>query len=199
MEDKGSVTHWIHAIKKGESAAANALWEHYFDKLVRLARRKLDGMPRRIADEEDVALSAFDSFCRAAAQGRFPDLADRDSLWRLLIQMTARKAVDLIRYNARQKRKVLGESVLGQEESTDAQGFAQVIGDEPTPEFAAMVTEEYERLLALLEDPELEEIAIAKMEGFKNAEIARQRGCAVRTVERQLHLIRRKWDEERPS
>ena len=95
MEDKGSVTHWIHAIKKGESAAANALWEHYFDKLVRLARRKLDGMPRRIADEEDVALSAFDSFCRAAKKGRFPDLADRDGLWRLLIQMTVRKAVDL--------------------------------------------------------------------------------------------------------
>ncbi len=56
MEDKGSVTHWIHAIKTGESAAASALWERYFEKLVRLARGKLDGMPRRIADEEDVAL-----------------------------------------------------------------------------------------------------------------------------------------------
>ena len=199
LEDKGSITHWIHEIKSGESAAANALWEHYFEKLVRLARRKLDGVPRRIADEEDVALSAFDSFCRAAKKGRFPDLADRDGLWRLLIQMTARKAVDLIRYNSRQKRKVLGESVLGKGESTDAQGIAQVIGDEPTPEFAAMVTEEYERLLALLEDPELEAIAVAKMEGFENTEIARKHGCAVRTVERQLHLIRRKWEQERPA
>ncbi len=202
LEDKGSITHWIHEIKRGESAAANALWERYFEKLVRLARRKLDGMPRGIADEEDVALSAFDSFCRAAAKGRFPDLADRDGLWRLLIQMTARKAVDLIRYNERKKRKVFGESAIGDTDATDAteaQGFAQVIGDEPTPEFAAMVTEEYERLLALLEDPELEAIAIAKMEGFKNAEIARDRGCSVRTVERQLHLIRRKWEQERPS
>ena len=137
MDDKGSVTHWIHEIKKGESAAANALWELYFEKLVRLARGKLDGMPRRVADEEDVALSAFHSFCQAAKKGRFPDLADRGSLWRLLLQMTARKAVDLIRYNARKKRQVLGESALGKGESTDAQGFAQVIGDEPTPEFAA--------------------------------------------------------------
>ena len=172
MTNEHSVTHWIHEIKKGESAAANALWELFFEKLVGVARRKLDGRPRRMADEEDVALSAFDSFCRAAAKGRFPDLADRDGLCRLLIQMTARKAVDLIRYNARQKRQVLGESVLGKGESTDAQGFAQVIGDEPTPEFAAMVTEEYERLLALLDDPELEAIAVAKMEGFKNFWVA---------------------------
>ena len=113
--------------------------------------------------------------------------------------MTARKAVDLRRYNERKKRKVLGESAIGHADATEAQGIAQVIGDEPTPEFAAMVTEEYERLLALLEDPELEAIAIAKMEGFKNAEIATKQGCAVRTVERQLHLIRRKWEQERTS
>ncbi len=55
MKDERSITHCIHKIKEGESAAANALWEHYFEKLVRLARRKLDGMPRRMADEEDVA------------------------------------------------------------------------------------------------------------------------------------------------
>ena len=111
MSDEGRVTHWIQEVKKGDSDAASALWERYFERLVRLARSKLDGMPRRIADEEDVALAAFHSFCKAAAGGRFPDLADRDGLWRLLLQMTARKTVDLIRYNAREKRKVLGETV----------------------------------------------------------------------------------------
>ena len=199
MDDEGSVTHWIHEIKKGESAAANALWGRYFEKLVRLARGKLDGTPRRIADEEDVALGAFHSFCQAAKRGRFPDLADRDSLWRLLLQLTARKAVDLIRYNARQKRQVLGESVLGKAESTDAQGFAQVIGDAPTPEFAAQVAEEYQRLLATLEDEELRVLAVARMEGYTNTEIAGRLDCSLRTVERQLHLIRKKWEHERTS
>jgi len=60
--------------------------------LVGLARTKLHGSPRRVADEEDVALSAFDSFCRNAAQGRFPQLFDRDGLWKLLVLLTARKA-----------------------------------------------------------------------------------------------------------
>ena len=55
-------------------------------------------MPRVAADEEDVALSAFDSFCRGAQRGRFPQLDDRDNLWRLLVVITSRKAVDLAQH-----------------------------------------------------------------------------------------------------
>src|SRR6478672_9490680 len=88
----GSVSHWIHLIKAGENDAAQPLWERYFQRLARFARKELQGNPRRLADEEDVALSAFDSFCRGAAAGRFPQLADRDDLWRLLLVITARKA-----------------------------------------------------------------------------------------------------------
>jgi hypothetical protein len=75
---EGSVICWISQLKAGERQAAQALWERYFRQLVVRARQKLRGLPRRAADEEDVALSAFDKFCRAAEQGRFPDLADRE-------------------------------------------------------------------------------------------------------------------------
>ena len=57
----GSVTHWFEELKQGDSAAAQALWERYFPELVRLARQKLRGAPRRAADEEDVAASAMKS------------------------------------------------------------------------------------------------------------------------------------------
>lgn len=195
MSSKGSVTHWIEQLKVGErNAAAQALWERYFQKLVRFARRKLEGMPRRVADEEDVALSAFKSFCQATKKGRFPDLTDRDDLWRLLLRITADKTVDLIRYNARQKRKALGESVLGTGRDSDARGFAQVVGDDPTPQFAAIMAEEYRRLLDLLEDPVLQNLAELKLEGHTNAEISGRLNCSLRTVERQLHLIRKKWE-----
>lgn len=50
--------------------------------------------------------------------------------------------------------------------------------------------------LARLEDPKLQDLALAKMEGYTNEETARQRGCSVRTVERRLHLIRKKWQRE---
>src|SRR5262245_60587 len=99
-----SVTQWIDRLKAGDPDAAQKLWERYFRRLVGLARKKLRSAPRRAADEEDVALSAFDSFCRNAEQGRFPQLLDRDSLWRLLVVFTARKSAHLRRDEGRQKR-----------------------------------------------------------------------------------------------
>ena len=100
MEADGSVTHWIYELKAGREHAAQQLWERYYERLVRLVRVELRGANRRVSDEEDVAISVFDAFCRAAESGRFPNLADRDSLWRLLVRMAARKAIDLRRHHA---------------------------------------------------------------------------------------------------
>jgi hypothetical protein len=96
MTAAGSVTHWLSQLKAGDPAAAQKLWERYFRRLVGLARKKLQEAPRRAADEEDVALSAFATFCRRAEDGQFSQLSDRDGLWRLLVVITARKAIRLV-------------------------------------------------------------------------------------------------------
>jgi DNA-directed RNA polymerase specialized sigma24 family protein len=188
MDLEGSVTGWIERLKAGDPEAARPVWERYFHRLVSLARRRLQGAPRAAADEEDVALSAFDSFCRAAEEGRFPRLEDRDDLWRLLVVITERKALDLARAQRRLKRgggRVAGESALG-----------RVAAPEPTPAFAALVAEECRRLLGALNDDGLRSLALLKMEGYANEEIGRRLGCALRTVERKLALIRELWREE---
>ena len=187
MSSSDSVSEWLLGVKRGESTAAQRLWERYFDRLVHEARKKLAGAKPRIADEEDIALSAFDSFCRAAKDGRFTSLKDRDGLWRLLIRMTAHKAVDQLRREGRQKRgggHVRGESAL-----------IDVVGDAPTPEFAAMMADQTRRLLEVL-DPEVRPVALAKLEGYRNSEVAEQLDCSVSTVERKLRLIRRIWKRE---
>jgi DNA-directed RNA polymerase specialized sigma24 family protein len=203
MSSEGSVTRWIDQLQAGNRAAAQPLWERYFQQLVYLARKKLQGNPRRAADEEDVALSAFDSFCRAAENQRFPQLMDRDSLWRLLVVLTARKALHLIRDERRQKRgggQVLDGMAL---RPTTPEGgemeLDQVIGSEPTPAFAAQVAEECRRLLDLLVDDELRFIALSRMESFSTEEIADRLGCAPRTVERKLRRIRILWSTESQS
>ena len=86
MPDNASVTSWIAGLKQGDEDSAHALWQRYFEKLVRLTRERLGDGSRRVADEQDVAVSAFKSLCDFAA------LADREELWRLLTTITASKS-----------------------------------------------------------------------------------------------------------
>jgi DNA-directed RNA polymerase specialized sigma24 family protein len=200
MDSHGSVSRWIDGARQGDDRAADRLWQRYFHQLVGLARAALKGAPRRAADEEDVALSAFDSFCRGAEAGRFPDLTDRDNLWRLLVVLTRRKAAHLKRDERRLKRgggAVLDQAALARPAGAEEgqADFDWAVGEEPTPAFAAQMAEECERLLLRLEDPALRALAVSKMEGYTNAEIAAQVGCCVSTVERRLQLIRRVWTE----
>jgi DNA-directed RNA polymerase specialized sigma24 family protein len=200
VSSPGSVTHWIKQLKGGKRAAVRPLWESYFQQLVARTRQKLLGMPRRAADEEDVALSAFDSFCRAAEQGRFPQLHDRHDLWQLLIVIADRKAHDLAKYEHRQRRgggKVLDEGAVPAEDTNPGSSpLARAKSAEPTPALAAQVAEECRRLLALLGDEELQDVALRKMEGYSVEEIAAQTGWVPRTVQRRLRLIRRIWEQE---
>jgi RNA polymerase sigma factor (sigma-70 family) len=193
MSSAGSHTHWVRGLKAGDQDAAQQLWQRYFEKLVGLARKKLWGARRRVDDEEDVALSAFDSFCRGAAGGRFPKLLDRNDLWGLLIVITARKAIDLVQHERRDR--VAGESALPGPPGDAAAGIEQVVGKEPSPEFAAQVAEEYQQLLDRLGDDRLQAVAQSKLEGYTNAEIAAKLGCSVRTVEQKLRAIRAIWRE----
>jgi RNA polymerase sigma factor (sigma-70 family) len=200
-EHLSSVPQWLARLKVGDHAAATKLWERYSHRLVSLARQRLRGSPRRAADEEDVALSAFDSFCRRAEAGSFPKLDDRDDVWNLLLTIVWRKADKLRQYEGRQKRgggAVRGDSALPGAEDTTSQpgGLAAVADEEPTPEEAAVCAEEFDRLLALLPDPGLRRIALLRFEGYANAEIAQQLRCVVSTVERRLKRIRALWQKE---
>jgi DNA-directed RNA polymerase specialized sigma24 family protein len=202
----GSVTLWIGKLKAGDPDAVQKLWEDYFQRLVGLARTKLQAVARGMADEEDVALSAFHSFCRRAEEGRFPRLTDRHDLWQLLVLLTVRKASTLVQQERRQKRgggKVRNASAMAggiTPSSPSGHGeqlsFADLVGREPDPGFAAQVAEECRRLLEKLGDATLQAIAVWKMEGHTNDEIAAKLGRCTGTIERKLQLIRSIWETE---
>jgi DNA-directed RNA polymerase specialized sigma24 family protein len=196
MSSQGSVTRWLGPIQDGDPAAAQQLWERYFPRLVGLARKKLQSSPRRAADEEDVALSAFDSFCRNARRGMFPQLSDRDSLWRLLVVITARKAGHLLRDEGRQKRVGRARAAPPAGGGAGEVTIEQIVSREPSPEFATVVAEECRRLLSLLGHDQLRTVALLKMEGYTNAEIARVLDYTVRSIKRKLQLIRALWEKE---
>lgn len=193
---QGSVTRWIEQLRAGDQAAADPLWQRYFERLVALARARLLRGPRRAADEEDVALSAFHSFCRAAEKGGFPKLEDREDLWRLLATFTRRKAAHLLRDCARLKRGGGAGRTSPEDSADEAIDLELIAGEEPSPALLAEMAEECRRLLARLGDETLRAVAVWKMEGYTNEEIAGKLACVPRTIERKLRLIRAIWESE---
>lgn len=195
MEDSAFVTNWISRVKHGDAVAAERIWANYYSRLIALARKRLRGSSAAVADEEDIVVSVFESFYRAAENGRFPDLNSRDDLWRLLLQMAARKVVDHHRHENRLVRGGAAVTATLSDGSSDDEVLSAV-GNEPSPEMVAMMTESCEQLLDHLADDQLRELAVGKMEGYSNSELAIRLDCSERTVERRLHLIRKKVTRE---
>ena len=197
MSSPGSVSHCIADLKTGDQAAAGELCKRYFAELVRLARKKLRGASRRVADEEDVVVDVLDSLCCGAQRGRFPLLTDRDDLWRLLTVLTERKAANQVNREAARKRgggKVRGESVFDRADGAASEpGIQGVAGKAPCPATLGELKEGFDTMLAALEDETLQKIAIWSMEGYTNQEIATRMGRSLSSVDRKLKLIRHKW------
>lgn len=182
---EGSVTAWVNRLAAGDGDAAGPLWDRYFRRMVSLAAGRLPG---RRGDAEDVALSAFFQFCRAAADQRFARLASRDDLWHLLVVLTARKALDWRKRLSARKRG--GPT----HELPD-----EVLAPGTDPALAAVVGDEIRALFDKLDGDDLRDIARLKLDGFTNDEIAARLGCTVRTVCRRLALIRDIWEDAVPA
>lgn len=188
------VSVWIKELKQADDSAAEKLWNYFFTRLYETARKKLRSQPKSVYDEEDAAQSAFHSVCAGLAEGRFPDLHDRDSLLRLIVVITSRKISVRRRYDARQCRSVhrtISGDVFAEGEDTSVGPMQHVGSREPSPEFAAEFVETCEALFAKLDDPRLNQIVRLRLEGYNDTEVGQRLNCSRRTVQRSLEVIRR--------
>lgn len=181
LED--SVSSWVQQVKNGNREPVRQLLDRYLRSLMTLAAARLRIQPALAGYEEDVALSAMKSLCLGAERGQYPELSDRDDLWRLLCVITIRKSIDL----TRRKRP---DQTFGDED------LSAFLSREPSPEEAAETADRVRHLLDLLDDSELRQIALWKVEGCSNEEIANNLGCVERSVERKLRRIRLLWQNE---
>ena len=183
MNRDGSITVWINALRGQDSQAAQELWHRYFPRMVALARRQLREAAAGGFDEEDVALSAFNVFCQVIQKDRFPDLQTRDELWPILAKITVHKGIDWQRKSAAQKREAPGK-----QESVD-----HIVAEQPAPDVEAIMAEECQRLLNMLDEAIHTKVALLKLDGFSNDEISSATGYSRRTIQRILALIRKRW------
>lgn len=191
------VTLWLRALEEGNEDAAEQLWGHFFERLTNLARRKL--IQQRVVDGEDIVVSVFRRLCEGAEGGRFEQVSGRDELWKLLVSMTVRRSIDENRRLMADKRggaRVRGDSLLVQGDGDRQLSWDQFAGDDVAPEFLVMVQEECDRLLESLPDDTLRNVALWRLEGFSNDEIAEKLEMTTRSVERKLHRIRQLWSDE---
>ncbi len=179
MDDAGSITNVYRQMTAGDPQAVEVLWSRFFPRLSGLARKTLGTSTRQVAEVDDVLQSAFFGFWRQAQQGDYAANVNRKDLWNLLATITVRKVHDAHRREHAQKRG-------GGEEhrSLEPSDLAQL----PTVEFDLYCSE---LLTALDEEPRA--IALLRLMGYKNREIADLLDCTERKIERKLALIREAW------
>ena len=198
MVHDGSVTRLIQLLRSGDATerdlAARLIWRRYFRDLLELARNNLNRRIRRREDEEDVLQSMYKSFCLRQQRGEF-DLSGRDALWRLLVTITLRKARNAAKRHTRDKRDIARDQTIAGRDDGESPDWAleQMDAAGPSPAEAALLNEALERRLDALADPELRQIALWRLEGYTNREIADRRDCTERSVERRMERIRSKW------
>ncbi len=187
-----SINVWFEQLRQGDPEAAAKLWTRFFTRLVHLARTEMRTANRRVADEEDIAIGVMAALCRCADVCQLPSVDDRESLWRMLLTWTRHDIADHVRADRRLKRgggRLRGDSVFENGWDIDDNSLAD-------PALLMELNEQYLTLLGKLPNETFRTIAVQKMEGQDNSEIAKNLGVTVRTIQRKLELIREFWHDE---
>lgn len=189
----GSVTECLQRVKEGESFAQMQLFDRYQSSLLALANNRTRKGSVSGEDAESVVVSAFYDFLVGAQKGKFRKLADRQDLWQVLLMLLKRRAVSEHRSATAKKRTPQASlddphSHLAFRQVEETVDYQQL-----TPVEICQFEEEFRLRLQELTDSKLREVALAKLSGFSNQEIADNLECSLRSVERKLALIRRKW------
>ena len=198
MQIDDSVSQWIDELKDGNPEAAEKIWRHFRIRLLAAARRKIPIYSSAQYDEEDATQSAFRSLCMGLQNGRFPDIGDENSLWRLMLVITSRKISAQQRYQNRQQRSVqrsVQESAFSESDADSSQGLDGLPGNSLAADFTAQFEEICEELFTGLDAGELRSVGLLKGEGYTDSEIAEKLNCSRRTVQRRLEVIRENWDQ----
>lgn len=180
----------IARLRDGDQEAATEVFRRFVDRLIALASRRLNARLKTKEDPEDLALSALKSFFRRDGRSNY-DLATWEGLWTLLAKITVRKCIQRYRFYNAECREISREvsSGPGESEEDRQKQWLEVIGNEPTPEQATILTEMLQELTSRLNELQ-QTIAELFFEGYSQVEIHKKLGCSERTVGRVVARIR---------
>lgn len=189
VADRDSFAKLMGRLRGRDEEAAAAVFRRFADRLIALARSRLDPQTRRKADPEDVVQSTFRSFFTRYDAGKF-GVDTWDELWTLLAVITVRKSADKVaQFRA-------GSRSVARETSPDAgaegwQGVLEAVDREPTASAAAMLAETVEQLVQMLKPAYRPAIELS-LQGYSVPEVATRLGHSERTVRRLRDRVKRR-------
>jgi DNA-directed RNA polymerase specialized sigma24 family protein len=182
-----------------DEAFIEELWKQYYVRLKKAVASRVTAIRRPVANDSEIALSAFQSFVERARAGQFPDLADEDEMWRLLRTIAIRKANDL-RKHLRAKKRGGDRTIFGQADlECDDQrylGLDRIVASVDSPAWDVEVLELFNRLMAKLPDDRHRDAILLKLQGAPVVMISECLKTSTRTVQRLLKQIEQQWQEE---
>lgn len=191
VEDS-SITQWLQRLRSGESDAARQIWNRYYPRIVRFAELHLEKNADHAVDGEDVAQSAFRTVYLAVMDGKYPNIDDRNNLWRLLLVATLNRVRRHYRDIHALKRSV---DKLASKPVTGRKMLMELSGPAAEAELADLV----ETLLRHLdqEDPtgELRQIALLQLEQHSATAIAQRLQKRKTYVLQRIRWVRILWEE----
>ena len=195
MPDDYSFDELMARLRVGDNDAAAQVFNRFANRLIELARRRLNPQIRQKLDPEDVLQSVFRSFFAHQAAGQVTGLESWDNLWAWLVVITMRKCGRRIEYFHSASRDVQREipTPPSDDKSSADSGTSS---DEPTPSEAAILTETVEQLMNGLEGRHREILALS-LQGYAVPEISTQVGCTERTAYRVLKRVKEMLEEMR--
>jgi RNA polymerase sigma factor (sigma-70 family) len=182
-------------LRAGDDQAARRVFAHFTDRLIALARARLDGLVRGKVGAEDVVQSVWRVFFRRCAEAEY-DLENWDSLWSLLALITVRKCW-------RKIQEVIARPEVPYPGDADGSNTPwQPPGREPTPEEAALLADLLAEVMRGLE-PKQRDVLELRLQGYTVREISARVGLTEYTVEYVLKRIRKRLkrllDEDEPG
>lgn len=196
MSERENLDRWIQGLREGDPEAAEALWTECLGELIRFARSRMQSLPRCDRDEEDVVLSAIDTFIRRMKGGKFVQIEDGEDVWRVLYDVTRKRIAREYRQKHAIKRgggKVMTITAASTPDGQSRREWSHEPHD-AKQEFSDMLfrscNDLFDALLRIPNGKGLLEVARCRLSGYTVQEIADQLQVSKRTAERRLELVR---------
>ncbi|MBX9789696.1 MAG: hypothetical protein K2Y37_12335 [Pirellulales bacterium] len=178
------MSQWIAQAKAGDLSALARLHQRYWPALVGLARHRLHGSPIP-SDEEDIAQQAFLDFYHAVQRQRVPKLVNRQQFLALLSHIISCKACNEVTHELTARR--------GGGRVQQGSAITRLVDDSAySPLQEAILKDCYQKYVATMPE-NLREFAELFLQGHTREQIAAALGCADRTVDRKLAILREYW------